>query len=342
MLAAVYYGPGDIRAEDREVPRVGRQDVLIRPSYVGICGSDVEAFNKGGYAEGTIIGHEFVGIVETVGDGVTSVRESDYVTANAVLPCGVCHACRVGRPSLCDDLVMVGINTDGALAERIRVPAWTVHKLPLNIEPAHGPLIDPLSNVVHAVKISTFEPGDAAAVVGAGPIGLLLTDLLKTSGASKVAAFETNPARLALAGKVGADHLINPAVENPGSMADALTDGKGFGVVFVAAGVGKAAETAYDLVAPGGDIIVIGLIEDMATADYLRMVLSEISVRGSYLGFNEVPVAIDLLSRGVIHAAEIVTKTTHGIRDAVREAIPSLAKPTSTDGKVVIAIGGEI
>lgn len=236
---------------------------------------------------------------------------------------------------------MVGIDSDGAMADYLRAPSWTVHPLPKTIEPRHGPLIDPLSNIVHAVRLSAFKPGTAAAVVGAGPIGLLLTNFLKASGASKVAVFEVNPGRLALASRVGADALVNPLEENPGSVADSLTDGKGFDEVFVAAGAGKAAEMAYDLIGPGGEIVVVGIVEDVATADYLRMVLSEISVRGSYLGFNEAPAAIDLMARGVIHAEAIVTQEVDGIERAIQEVFPSLGKPDNPEGKVVVRIGGD-
>lgn len=340
-LSAVYHGARDIRAEERPIPEIGPRDVLIRPLYVGICGSDLEAYHKGGYAEGTILGHEFTGTVTEVGGEALGVQTGDYVTADSVLPCGTCPRCRIGRPSLCEDLVMVGIDSDGAMADYVRVPSWTVRKLPESIDPRYGPLIDPLSNIIHAVHTSAFRPGGTAAIVGAGPIGLLLTNFLKASGATRVAVFEVNPSRLKLASMLGADALVNPLVENAGSVADALTAGRGFDVVFVAAGVGKAAEMAYNLVGPGGEIVVVGIIEDVATADYLRLVLSEISVRGSYLGFNESPQAIDLMARGVIRGDVIVTNVVAGIERAIREVFPSLGKPDSLDGKVVVRIGGE-
>ena len=341
LRSAVYYGARDIRAEERPVPELGPKDVLLRPLYVGICGSDLEAYHKGGYAEGTILGHEFTATVAKVGRDVSEVSVDAYVTADSVLPCGTCPACRRGRPSLCKDLIMVGIDADGAMADYLRAPAWSVHPLPTSIDPKHGPLIDPLSNILHAVHLSSFQPGGTAAIIGTGPIGLLLTNFLKTSGAATVAVFEVNPARLALASKLGADALVNPLKENPGSVADALTDGKGFDVVFVAAGAGKAAETAYDLVGAGGEVVVVGIIEDVATADYLRMVLSEITVRGSYLGFNEAPQAIDQMARGVIRGDVIVTSVVEGIDRAIEEVFPSLGTPQSADGKVVVRIGGD-
>ena len=337
----MYYGARDIRAENRPVPECGPRDVLLRPLYVGICGSDLEAYHKGGYAEGTIVGHEFTATVVEAGAEATGLQAGDYVTADSVMPCGTCRHCRGGRPSLCEDLVMVGIDYDGAMAECLRMPSWSVHPLPKSIDPRHGPLIDPLSNIIHAGHLSTFRPSRSVAVVGTGPIGLLLTNFLKASGAAKVAAFEVNPGRLALASRVGADALVNPLEENPGSVADALTDGKGFDVVFVAAGAGKAAEMAYNLVGSGGEILLVGVIEDVATADYLRMVLSELSVRGSYLGFNEAPQAIELMARGVIRGDVIVTNVVEGIDRAIEQVFPSLGKPDNPDGKVVVRIGGD-
>ena len=338
MLSAVYYGPRDIRAEERPVPPIGPRDVRIRVSHVGICGSDLEAYQNGGYAEGTIIGHEFVGTIDQVGPEVTDVAVGDYVTADATAPCGSCRPCRLGRPSLCTALVMTGINADGAMAGYYATPASLVHRLPSSIAPAHGTLIDPLSNVLHALRISSFRPGSTAAVVGAGPIGLLLTNLLRVSGAAEVTAFETNPARLALAAKLGADHGVNPMTENSGTAADSLTQGEGYAVVFVASGAAKAVQSAYDLVSAGGEVVVVGIVEHVATADYLRVVMSELTVRGSYLGFNEVPAAIELLAGGKIRADTIVTRTVRGIPGAIDDAFPSLSTPTSVDGKVVVEV----
>jgi 2-desacetyl-2-hydroxyethyl bacteriochlorophyllide A dehydrogenase len=338
VLAAVYYGPRDIRAEERSPPLPGPRDVRIRISHVGICGSDLEAYQNGGYAEGTIIGHEFVGIVDQVGPDVSEVGVGEYVTADATAPCGSCRPCRLGRPSLCTALVMTGINSDGAMAGYYCTPASLVHRLPSGIAPAHGTLVDPLSNVLHALRISSFRPGSTAAVIGAGPIGLLLTDLLRNSGVAQVTVFETNPARLSLATKLGADHTVNPTVENSGAAGDSLTDGQGYAVVFVASGAAPAVQSAYDLVGPGGEVVVVGIVEHVATADYLRVVMSELTVRGSYLGFNEVPAAIDLLAAGKIHSEVIVTRTVRGIHGAIDDAFPSLSSPTSVDGKVVVEV----
>ena len=340
MRAAVFYGPHDVRLEERDVPSLGVDDVLIGPEYVGICGSDIEAFNNGGYAEGTVIGHEFVGTVKRVGSNVSTVKEGDYVTASAVWPCGICASCRIGRPSLCKDLIEVGIHSDGAMADFIRAPSPMVYKLPKTIDPPVGPLIDPLSNIVHAVRISTFKSGASVAVVGCGPIGLLLINFLKLSGASKIVGYETSPGRLQLASKLGADATVNPLEQNPGSLADSLTGGSGFDVVFVAAGAGKAAEMAYDLVGQGGEIIIVGIVEQVASADYLRMVLSELSVRGSYLGFNEYPAAIDLMGRQMIKGDSIVTLKVEGIERMIKDVFPRIAEPNISEGKVVVRVQG--
>ncbi|HYA56846.1 MAG TPA: alcohol dehydrogenase catalytic domain-containing protein [Thermoplasmata archaeon] len=340
MLSAVYWGPGDIRPEEREIPSPGPRDVLIRVSHVGICGSDLEAYQNGGYAEGTIIGHEFSGIVEKVGSEVSALSRGERVTAAATVPCGTCRCCRSGRPSLCTSLELIGVNADGAMAEYYCAAESLVYRLPKEIALDHAPLIDPLSNVVHAVRISSFRPGASVAVVGAGPIGLLLTDLLHSSGAGQVAVFETNPARLALARKVGADHGVDPSVQNPATEGDVLTGGEGFDVVFVASGAAKAVQSAYDLVGPAGEVLVIGIVEQVATADYLRIVMSELTVRGSYLGFNEIPTAIDLLARRRVRGDLIVTRTVKGIPGAIEDGFPSLARPTSVDGKVVVEVHG--
>ena len=338
MLSAVYYGPRDLRAEERPVPDPGPGQVLLRVSHVGICGSDLEAYQNGGYAEGTIIGHEFVGSVERVGTEVVDLQVGDTVTADATAPCGTCRACRLGRPSLCAELVMIGINVDGGMAEFYRADARQLRRLPPHLAPVHATLVDPLSNVLHAVRISSFRPGESAAVVGAGPIGLLLTNLLRVSGASEVTAFEPNPARRALAERVGADHRVDPTTENVGTMADSLTHGDGYSVVFVAAGSASAMQSAFDLAGAGGEIVVVGIVEQVATADYLRLVLSELTVKGSYLGLNEVPAAMDLLARGMIRADAIVTRTVRGIPRAIDDAFPSLVQPSSVDGKVVVEI----
>ena len=340
MKAAVFWGQEDVRIEEVDKPEPGRGEVLIRVAYCGICGSDLAAFKTGNYVPGIIIGHEFSGIVEEVGEGVSRVKPGDRVTANGYIPCGKCKYCLSGRPSLCNSLEMTGITINGAFAEYLVLPDRIVYRLPDSLPLLHATLTDPLANVLHAVNLSSFKPGDTVLVQGAGPIGAITLEVLKRAGAEKIIVSEISEGRRRIAEELGADVVVDPRSENLPAIIERETRGEGVDIVFDTTGSPEALASNFTLVRKGGEIMVIGIAEEPTSADFFTLVLNELTIKGSYGGYNEYLDAIRWLDRGRISAAKIITSVIE-LDDIVERGFKVLIGPTRECKVVVRVHGGE-
>lgn len=222
MKAAVWYGREDVRILDLPEPVVAQEQVKIRVRWCGICGSDVHEYRAGpmiipkkphpltGKSTPIILGHEFSGDVIEIGEGVKRIAVGDRVTIHCLIYCGTCAYCRQGEYNMCLRLATVGLAWDGAFAESVVVPEYTVLKLPERVSYEMGTFSEPLAVAVRAVKRSRMRMGDTAAVIGTGPIGLLVLQAAKAAGASKVFAVEPIRSRRELAKQLGADEVFDP------------------------------------------------------------------------------------------------------------------------------------
>src|SRR6476661_10347274 len=217
MLALVKTGPGpglDLR--DVPMPVVGINDVLIRVHKTGICGTDLHIESWDAWAARTIrpplvVGHEFVGEVLEIGSNVHDLQPGDLVSGEGHVVCGRCRHCRAGRYNLCANTVGLGVNRDGAFAEQVVLPVTNVwHHWP-GIDEEVAAIFDPFGHAVHTA-LSFPVLGEDVLVVGAGPIGLMATAVARHAGARYIVVSEINPARLALACKLGVTLAVNPQV----------------------------------------------------------------------------------------------------------------------------------
>ncbi len=337
MKAAVFKGTREITIEDRPIPEIGENDVLVRVAYCGICGSDVQAYKMGNYPEDIVIGHEIVGYIEKVGRNVDNLEEGACVVVNALIPCGECFYCRQGRSNLCNSLDQVGITRDGGLAEYISVPSRAIHELADDKDLYKYTLVDPLSNVLHAIYLSSFKPLNITLVQGAGPIGLLTINVLKNFGARKILVSEISPMRLELAKRIGASHLINPLEENIFEVIDSETDGEGVDIIFDCTGAPEAIQANATLVRKGGEIIVIGICEVPVNFDFFTLVYHEITIKGSYAQrIIEYDDAIKMIQKHNIRYRDVITKIVS--LDSVIDAFKILASKKPIEGKIVVNI----
>ncbi len=267
MLAAVYYGPMDIRVEQRPIPVVEPGQALIKVACASICGTDLRIFHglHRHYPSGTvrIPGHEVVGEVVELAGSSNDLRPGKMVFLAPNFGCGRCRQCISGNPNLCPRFGAIGVTMDGGFAEYLQVPADAVahgNLIPLDdgTDIRVAPLIEPLACVVRGQEAVGVGPGDVVLVLGAGPIGLLHIMLAKMRGAGKVIVSEILPERLAYAQGAGADRAVNPAVDPIKVVVDDETWGQGADVVIVAASVGELQEAALDLAAPRGRICFFG------------------------------------------------------------------------------------
>ncbi len=265
MLAAMFYAPMDVRLEERPIPQVGAGEVLLKVAVATTCGTDLKAYRRGHPLlfrnPPASFGHEVAGIVAATGSGVTQCRDGDAVVVANSAPCFQCFYCRRGRYSLCEDLLLL----NGAYAEYLLVPERIVchnlYRLPAGTSFTAAALTEPLACALHGIDASEVVSGDTVAILGAGPLGLLLVALAKLRGA-RVILTGRGRERLALAERFGADVVIDVehlSLQGQCEAVLAQTEGKrGADVVVEAVGTPETWNISARMVRPGGLVNFFG------------------------------------------------------------------------------------
>ncbi len=337
MKAAVFHGEKDIKIEEVADPTPSEGEVLLRPRYCGICGSDLDAWNHGMYTEGVVIGHEFSAEVVECGPKVSEWSAGDQVVANSIIPCKKCSFCLKGRYSLCDNLQMPGISMDGGLAEFVVLPADTLISIPESVQLKDAALTEPLAVVLHGFSQINFNPGETALVLGAGTIGLFSLQVARLAGASFVAVSEPNSTRRRLAGRLGAHHVIDPVESSVSLEFEKMTNGHAADLVIECSGSPSAAAETFSLVKKGGTVLVLGLSEEPVEADFMLSILNELTYQFSYCGYAEFSTAINLIARGMVDAGRLVSQEIT-LEDVVEKGFEELSKPDSDKVKILVKI----
>jgi threonine 3-dehydrogenase len=305
--------------EDIPVPEPGEGEVLVRVHAASICGTDLHIYDWNEWAQGRIprlpmtFGHEVAGWVETVGPEVHHVAPGAFVAAETHIACGICSTCRTGRAHICRNLRILGVDTEGAFAEYVVVPAANVWIVGEGIDPDHASVMEPFGNAVHAAFGT--EGGEdlltnPVAVIGCGPIGLFSVAIARALGAWKVFAIEPNDERRALAGGMGADLLVDPTVEDPVEVVLRETDGNGAEVVLEMSGNARAIDQGTKMLARGGRMSLLGLPDGPVTLDLNDQVIFKeakiLGITGREM-FRTWQQTTTLLSTGRVDISPVIT-----------------------------------
>ncbi|MDF2663063.1 MAG: tdh [Paenibacillus sp.] len=259
------------------IPTAGPDEVLIKVRSSSICGTDLHIYKWDAWAESAVatpnvIGHEFAGIVEAVGENVSSVKPGDHVSAEGHVVCGVCRVCRSGNAHVCPNTRSFGITIPGCFAEYAVVPASNIvlndPRLPFEL----ACLQDPLGNAVQSVMVGETS-GKSVAVVGAGPIGLMAVAVAKACGASQVIAADINDFRLHMAKTMGADHVVNSRTESLADRLKALTGGEGVEVLLEMSGHPDAIRQGLEGTANAGRVSLLGIPASGVELDLARNII---------------------------------------------------------------------
>ena len=264
MQAAMYYGIGDVRYEEAEIPEIGPGELLVKVGTALTCGTDVKTYKRGHPVLikhiPALFGHEYAGTVEAVGEGVKNFTVGMRVVATNSAPCGTCFYCKRDMPNLCPELKDSLVN--GAFAEYIRVPApvvkWNTHPIPDSLSFRDAALTEPLACVVHGIEEANIKLGDTVVVIGAGPIGQMMIMLAKKYGASRVITSDLSPLRRDIAIKAGADIAIDATKDDPVVRVKEETEGRGADVVIEAVGLPQLWEQAIDMTRDAGTTVLFG------------------------------------------------------------------------------------
>jgi len=309
MRAAVFAGEGRLVIENVPVPTLKHDDdVLLRVRAVGICGSDVHILSvppRHPATKGVILGHEYVADVEAVGEAVTHVAAGDRVVVDPTPPCGICAYCQMDQPNMCENNLSMGVFTHGGMAAYSRVPARAVFRISPDVPDDQAVLAEPIADVLNGIRRAAPRLGETVLVLGAGPIGLLFTLLLRAAGVGKILVSEVAPLRAKRAVDCGADVVINPAAED---LAAAVHREAPRGADLVIDAVGKLLGDALRTVRKGGRVLLFG-VDDSAqiSVRQVELTVNELSILGSYIDRLTFPQAIRLLESRRIDFSKLVT-----------------------------------
>lgn len=302
--------------DDVSAPKIAPAEVLVRVKSCGICGSDIHGFDgsSGRRIPPVIMGHEASGVIEEVGAIVNRFRPGDRVTFDSMISCGCCNFCRLGRPNLCDDRRVLGVSCKdyrrhGAFAELISVPEHIVFPIPDSLSFDAAALVEPISVAVHAVNLTPIQLGNTAVVIGAGMIGLITIQALRTAGCGRIISVDLEDDRLAIARDLGADSVLNSRDNDIPEIIREMTGGIGSDIAMEAVGTNATVRMSIDSVRKGGFVTLIGNVTPDVSFPLQSVVTREITLYGSCASANDYPACLDLMGQGKIQAAPIISSS---------------------------------
>ena len=290
MKAGVVHGREDIRYEEIDKPVAGPGKVLIKVKYTGICGSDVPRVNGDAcHYFPNVLGHEFSGIVEEVGEGVTSLKPGDRVAGVPLVPCMKCEDCQKGDYSLCKHYSFIGSREFGSFAEYVAVPERNAVKFDEDVSFEKGAFFEPATVALHGLRRVDYKGGKHVAILGGGTIGLLTAQWAKIFGAKSVTVFDILDERLELAKRLGIDYGVNTSKDNYMDEVKEITGGRGFDYVYETAGNTITMKMAFELAANKAGVCFIGTPTrelSFSIAEWENINRKEFTLTGSWMSYS--------------------------------------------------------
>jgi L-iditol 2-dehydrogenase len=290
---------------EEPAPKPQEGETLVHVRAAGVCGSDLHWWTDAGIGDThlnapLVLGHEFAGVAET----------GERVAIDPAISCGACEMCKGGNPNLCLRLAFAGHGEqDGAFRESVAWPSRCLHCLPDALSFEEGAMLEPLGVALHAVDLGGIHAGAAAGVFGCGPIGLLIAQLARVSGAATIVATDVLPHRVKAAAAYGADHPLQAEGSDVVTQIKAITHGRGLDVAFEVAGEQDAVDTAIAAAAPGGTVVLVGIpSSDLTAFRASEARRKELKIQLVRRMKNTYPRAIHLVSDGVVDLRSLVTQ----------------------------------
>ncbi len=300
MKAALFDKSHALSIVSRELRDPKADEIVVRVEACGVCGTDLHIVE--GSSRSTppvVLGHEYAGIIAGLGARVEGFSVGERVAIDPNIACGHCFFCRKGETHLCTNLKALGVDLDGGMAEYSVVPALQVHKVPEALSAEAAAFIEPVSCAVHGIDRARIRAGDTVAIVGAGTIGLLMLQLVKSAGAARTIVIEPLAPKQMLAREVGADIVLAP-----GDAVTAVRDFTRVGADVVIECVGKvqSMQQAISLARRGGTVMVFGVcsIGEKIQVEPNEIYFRELTIVGSYVNPHTFSRAIALLAAGVV------------------------------------------
>ena len=338
MKASYFLGDKKFEVRDLPLPEIGEQDVLVRVAACGVCGTDVHIYHgsKGStdVKPPVVLGHELAGEVEKIGSQVTTVKPGDHVTIDPNIYCGKCHFCQIGKKQMCQNLYAIGVNRDGGFAQYCVAPETQCYQLDKEVPLKYGAMTEPLACCVHGIDRAGIRQGDTVCVIGGGAIGLLMIQLAKLSGASKVILSEPVAMRREIGKKVGAWACVDPIHEDIKERLKELLGTEGVDVVIECVGTSVAAEQAFLAADRGATILLFSVPkpESIYSLHLEEGFQKELTILGSMINPDTHGRAAALINSGVLKLEPIITHSFSV--EQVEEAI--LMQQSADSIKVIV------
>jgi threonine dehydrogenase-like Zn-dependent dehydrogenase len=320
-------GPGNVVTMDVPVPMPKPDELLVEIKATGVCGTDVLLYEwtykgRSPVVPPIVLGHEGAGEVVGMGAQVQGFSVGDRVGLEALIGCGHCYYCGQGLTHMCRDWAHLGISFDGTFAKYATIPALAAHHLPDEVSYLEGAFLEPIAVIAHSLERLEVQPGDTAAVVGPGPLGLFHIQALRAAGVERVVAVGQagDDVRLEVAAKVGADTVINSAETDPLEAVRSLTGGLGADIVVEAGGTPRAVSNAILMARGSGQVVMVGFARE-STISPLDVVRNDLRIYGIVGGLpRHTKRALRWLQTGQVRAEPIITHrmTLDGGDEALR------------------------
>src|SRR5215207_8600937 len=304
MKSVRLHGTGNLQIHEEPVPVAGMGEKLVRIKSVGVCGSDLHWFSEGSIGDAKlehplVLGHEFAGVTE----------EGQRVAIDPAIPCGDCEFCEHGHPNLCENLIFAGHGkTDGAMREWMAWNEKSLFPVPNSLSDAEAAMLEPLGVAIHTVDLGTLKAGMTVGVFGCGPIGLLILQMARLSGAANMIATDKLVHRVEAAKSFGATHAFLAEEGRELEEIRAATNGRGVDVAFEAAGPQDCVDASFAAVAPGGKVVLAGIPDNDKTSFSASMARRKgLTIKLVRRMKHTYPRAIELVSKGLVDVRSIVT-----------------------------------
>lgn len=343
MKAAVLYGDGDIRYEDVDKPAPKAGDVLVKVAYSGLCGSDIpRLIHSGAHFYPIVLGHEFSGTIEAVGDGVDESRVGQIISCAPLIPDMDDTQSARGNFSLSKKYSFIGSREPGGFAQYVCMPRVNAFPLPEGVSLEEGAFFEPLTVTLHALNLLKYPGGAVTAITGMGTIGLLALQAAKALGAGKTVVFDIDEERLAAAREMGADLALNTLEEGFREKAMAFTDGEGYEVCLETGGVPITEKLCLELAARKGTVMFVGTPHVPLTlepGEFEWINRKELIVTGSWMNYSapfpgwEWTQAVELFKRGLIKTEPLIDRKIP-LAEA-RQAVDDLQVRGKVKGKIL-------
>jgi (R,R)-butanediol dehydrogenase/meso-butanediol dehydrogenase/diacetyl reductase len=318
LKAGILYNDRDIRVGAAPDPQIRPDEVLVRNDYAGICGTDLHIYRGEFHSRvrfPAIQGHEFGGIIETVGKDVVDFKAGDRVVVDPIISCHSCPACLSGHLNACRTLKLIGVDLDGGFGQYVAAPASHLYPLPDAVPMKYAPMVEMYGLGHHVLQRGRVQPGETVVILGAGKLGLAVLDVLCHTANSGVAIITDRQSfRLETARRLGADFAIDVELEDPIARVMDITRGVGADCVIECVGhyhdiAGRESplQQAVKMVRTAGRIVTCGLGEQLSAVHFKTLVIKEAEIIASRVTLGEFSRAIRMMSKGLLHPELLVT-----------------------------------